>query len=338
MKPAAADIDTATPVPVAVSVLSARAVSLTLPKASTSLSSILTLTVPLSDVVASANEIESASAPPAEMAPLTLTATTSFVRIVSSVAVNKTEPSVASTSESAVIDASTRLVEVMLEMAPAAATAPLIAPEPLKATPTPTPNTSTKPVESAVSVTLPVVAVTSEPEIAEQALVPKFTSAIDSAKETLIATPPAPPMETEAASRVASIVAPSVALRLTDSASTTDPSTILASTILVSVFIAMTALPDALTDIAPAPPADSAAATPVAVMLMLSVKPALMLDADTVIAPAVSTSDAAMVASRLPLMVFLAVVTATDTFTDSPPAPPAPTATDVRTAKMSDRS
>ncbi len=274
-KPAAALRDTATPVPVAETVLSARAVSRTSRPASTSLSLIWALTVPLSEVVAAATERVIATDAPAAKEPPTLTATTSFVSSVSSVAVNVIGPTGASTSESAAIRAWTRFVEAIVATAPAAEAEPDIAPAPPNDTPTPTPSTLTVPVESAVRVTPAAVeAVASEPEIIARAVVPKFTSATDSASVMFRETPPAPPTLTEAATRVASRSALSVALRLTESASTSAPPVMLASTTLVIVLRAMTALPDTLIDSAPAPPADSAAATPTALILMRSTNPA----------------------------------------------------------------
>ena len=259
-------------------------------------------------------------------------ATTSLVSTVSSVAVNKTEPDIASTSESAVIDASTRLVEVKLEMAPAAATAPLMAPEAPKATPTPTPSASTKPVESAVSDTLPVVAVASEPLITARVVVPKFISAIDKAKDTSSDTAPAPPIETETATRVESIAELSVAFRVTAVVSTTDPAVIAASTVLISVLRASAADPATLTETPPAPPVLTPAATPTTSTVVFA-------KAVTSTVPvSASTSDASMAARVVPPILFSETEAAMVTLTEAAPAPPADKEAEVMIAWMLDRS
>ena len=286
-KPTAALTDTATPVPVEEIELSPNAMSVTSLPASTSLSLMRARTVPSSELEASAKARDRAIDAPAAKAPLTATPTTLLVIDVSSLASRITEPRVASTSESALISASVRLVEFTVASAPAADAEAAIPPAPPRPRATPTPRTSTVPVESAVSLTSPVDAVTSEPEIVARAVVPKFTSDSDKASARFSAAPPPPLTLSEAATSFESIADWSVALSVTENASTTEPPVIPASTRLVRVFSAIAAAP--LSAIATPPPADTAtaAATPSASMVLLA-------RASTRTAPVVSTSELTM--------------------------------------------
>ena len=181
---------------------------------------------------------------------------------VRSVAVSSTEPAVASTLEPSSISASTWFVEVTDAIAPAAATEPENPPAAPNATPTATPRESTEPLDKASSVMSPVSAVTAESEITARVLVPKFTSAFDSANVRFRATPPAPPTLTDTAVSSESTVELSVAETVIDPPSTSEPSTMLASTSLVSVLPASTKLTATLIDTPPAPPTATPTAWP----------------------------------------------------------------------------
>ncbi|GGO80251.1 hypothetical protein GCM10011348_16550 [Marinobacterium nitratireducens] len=97
---------------------------------------------------------------------------------------------------------------------------------------------------------------------------------MDTATDRVTETPPAPPVAMEAATRVASMVAPSWADRNTSPpASISLPPVTEATTVLVVVILESTPVPEPLTDTPPEPPMVTAAATPVAVMLMRSARP-----------------------------------------------------------------
>ena len=318
-KPKAADSEMATPVPLDMIELSASAVCLTSKPASTSLSLMRVRTVPPSATSALAKATATATDAPAAKEPATDTPNTLLMNAVSSVAVSNTEPAAASTSEPSSMSASTRFVDFSDAIAPAAATEPEIAPAPPNERPTATPTESTEPSDKAISVMSPLAAVASDAEMIAWVLVPKSTSATDTASVKFSDNAPAPPTATDAAVSIESTVELSVAVTVIEAASTSEPSTMLASTAFFSVLMATTALTARLIDTPAAPPADTPTDCP---------KASRMLWASALtetLPPVLFTTESSMVASRLPPIVFSAMVSDTVTLTESAPAPPAAT-------------
>ena len=134
-----------------------------------------------------------------------------------------------------------------------------------------------------------------------------------------------------AASRIARIADSSSAATVTSPPAVTSLPTMLASTVLVVVLSAKTPVPAPLTDTAPAPPAATATAIPIALIRVSD-------RASTVTAPAASTSESVIVASKPLPIEFTPAVNAMPTLTDTAPAPPADIDADNKSALIAEAS